>query len=57
MAINNMYANAEMYKKIADAKRLQGDGYETELKIALNQQEAWKGAAELVEEAYRDFMK
>lgn len=57
MTINNMYANAELYKKIADAKRLQGDGYETELKIALKQQEAWEDAVKLLEDAYSDFIK
>lgn len=55
IAISNMYANAELYSRIAQAKKLQE--YDVELKVALAQEEAWKGAAKLMEEAYRDFIK
>ena len=55
MAINNMYSNSELYNKIAEAKRLQE--YDLELKIALAQEETWKAAAVMLEEAYRDFQK
>ena len=55
MAISNMYANAELYARVAQAKRLQE--YDVELKVALAQKDAWKGAAELLADAYRDFIK
>lgn len=51
VCISNMDLNSELYERIVLAKRLQG--YEKEAEIAKAQQEAWFGAARLLEEAYK----
>ena len=49
--MDNMAANAELYRKIADTKCLQE--YSEEYRLAKAQQEAWHSASNMLNEAIK----
>ena len=55
ITINNMSANADLYRRIAEAMMRQGEGYETALAVAEAQAEAWDGAVKMMSQAWEEY--
>lgn len=53
VAIENMMANADLYRKIANAKYLEND--DIELALASARMQTWTEAADLLKDAYGYF--